>query len=329
MIHEMFARSLSKYDFKYTSYVGDGDAKVHKHLLANPPYPGTTIKKIEDVNHFAKRMLARITKIRQENKNKLLEDGKKFIGKGRMTNAHAIKFKIFFAKAIREEKNDLTKLYKKSWAIFKHYYSCDDEPMHEWCDQRWCKYLQAKANAEAFTHRSSTTIPRACLDLIKPVFNELCSYSSLERVVGAGSQNANESFHSLVWTMAPKHRYCSSTILRLALGLSTIVYNDGYQALGDIFHRAFSAVGFYSTRCFINLDRRRDRSDKKKRNRKSRTGNKTTIATNTTDSSADSDDGVLSANNQLIVNSVSDHDLGRLLDMNIDDGDDYEPGGDE
>lgn len=57
MIHEMFSRSLSRYDCKYVSYVGDGDPKVHKHLTSNPPYPNQAIKKIEDRNHFAKRIL--------------------------------------------------------------------------------------------------------------------------------------------------------------------------------------------------------------------------------------------------------------------------------
>ena len=51
-----------------------------------------------------------------------------------MTDAHEIKFKIYFAKAIRESKSDLDKLYKRSWAIFKHHYSADREPMYDWCD---------------------------------------------------------------------------------------------------------------------------------------------------------------------------------------------------
>jgi len=218
MIYNMFSRSLTKYKIKYLSYIDDGDAKVYKHLIDNPPYPDGHIKKLEDTNHFAKRMLNRIMKIKQENKNKILSDGKKFSGKGRMTDAQAIKFKIYFAKAIRENKSDLNKLYQKSWAIFNHHYSNNKEPMHDWCDVQWCKYLQAKSNGEAFNHNSSTVIPRPCLDSIKPVFEELCSYTSLQRVIGGGSQNANEAFHSLLWTMIPKHRYWSTTIIRIALG---------------------------------------------------------------------------------------------------------------
>jgi hypothetical protein len=263
MIHEMFCRSLSKYKIKYTSCIGDGDAKVHKYLTDNPPYSDLTIKKLEDTNHFAKRILRRIKKIKQDNKDKILSDGKKFSGKGRMNDAQAIKFKIYFAKAIRESKADLDARYKKSWAIFKHHYSSDNQPMHDWCSPQWCKYLQATLNGQQFNHNSKSTIPRACLDLIKPVFHELCSRTSLARVIGGGSQNFNEAFRSLLWKMVPKHRYCSSTLLRIALGLSTIVDNDGYNSLDKLSTNIFSSMGYYSAECFNRYNAMRKSSTAK------------------------------------------------------------------
>ena len=93
----------------------------YSYLTSHPPYPDVVIRKLEDSNHFAKRMLNGIKKLKQENKDQLLSDGKRFTGKGRMTNVHAIKFKIYFAKAIRESKSDLDTLYKRSWTIFKHH----------------------------------------------------------------------------------------------------------------------------------------------------------------------------------------------------------------
>lgn len=76
MIHDMFSRSLSKYKPKYISYVGDADAKVHKYLIDNIPFSDVNVKKIEDINHVSKRILARMMKIKQENKNKVLSDSK-------------------------------------------------------------------------------------------------------------------------------------------------------------------------------------------------------------------------------------------------------------
>ncbi|CAF4913254.1 unnamed protein product [Rotaria socialis] len=312
MIYEMFCGSLPKYDIKYISYIGDGDAKVHKYLTTNPPYPGVTIRKLEDTNHFAKR-----------------------IGKGRLTDGDAIKFKIYFAKAIRESKTDLDKLYEKSWTIFNHHYSTDIEPMHDWCDPQWCKYLQAKSNGQQFTHNSRLAIPRACLDLIKPAFLELCSKTSLARVVGGGSQNTNEAFHSLLWTMVPKHRFCSSTILRTALGLSTIIYNGGYSSLDKLFTSVFSSIGYFSAECFGRLHTARKllTSKVKKRRKKSATTTTTTTTIMTTtatanNSSSESDDEFSFIPNN---NNFADITQGLIaLEVSEDDADmDYEPGGDD
>jgi hypothetical protein len=331
MIHEMFCRSLAKYNTRYVSYVGDGDAKVHKYLVDNPPYPDIDIKKLEDTNHFAKRMLNRIMKIKRENKNKILSDGKRFSGKGRMTDGHVIKFKIYFAKAIRENKTDLNKLYQSSWAIFNHHYSTNEEPMHDWCDPKWCKYLQAESLGQSFSC-SKISIPRACLDMIKPVFEELCSHTSLARVVGGGSQNVNEAYHSLLWTLVPKHRYCSSTTLRTGLGLSTIIFNEGYEALNKIFTSIFLSMGYYSTQCLRKLDvLRSSRTSKTKNKHLKRAKTTTTVAANT--ASTESDEFPYTPNEENYDSIANDITL-QLNDIALELSDDditdvYEAGGDD
>ncbi|CAF1481850.1 unnamed protein product, partial [Rotaria sordida] len=170
MIHEMFCRSLPKYNIKYTSYIGDGDAKVYKYLVDNPPY----------------------SDIKKENANKILSDGKRFSGKGRMTDTEAVKFKIYFAKAIRENKTDLNKLYQRSWAIFKHHYSTDEQPMHEWCDLRWCKYLQATANGEKFNHHSQKIF---CFKKKKRVKTSQAAAATTTSI--SSSESDNENFHTV------------------------------------------------------------------------------------------------------------------------------------
>ncbi|CAF2261146.1 unnamed protein product [Rotaria magnacalcarata] len=267
-------------------YIGDGDAKVHNHLVEHPPYDSLKISKLEDTNHFAKRMFSRIKKVQQENKNKVLSDGKKFCGKNRMANMNAIRFKIYFAKAIRESKHDLDKLYKKSWPISKRHYSTDKEPMHEWCDPQWCKYLQSQLNGREFVPDPRTMIPRACLDLVMPVFEELCSKTSLARVLGGGSQNANESFHSLLWTMVPKHQFCSSTVLRIGLSLSTIVFSNGYESLNNVLYSLFGSVGFFSANCFSRFStKQKTFLDKIKKIK----GKSTMVTTTATDNNCCSD----------------------------------------
>ena len=131
MIYEMFCRLLPKYNVRYVSYIGNGNVKVHSYLTSYPPYPAVVVKKLEDSNHFAKRMFNRIKRIKQESKGQLLSDGRRFSGKGRMIDAHAVKFKIHIAKAICESKSNLYKLYKRSWTIFKHHHSTDRESMDD------------------------------------------------------------------------------------------------------------------------------------------------------------------------------------------------------
>ena len=133
--------------------------------------------------------------------------------------------------------------------------------MHDWCDPQWCKYLQEKLNCRPYFHNSKSDIPRVCLDMIKPVFHELCSQTRLTLVIGGESQNAKETFHSLLWAVTPKHRFCSLTILRTALRLSIIIYNDGYESLEKLFVELFSSVGYYSAACFSRLGATRTSSD--------------------------------------------------------------------
>ena len=191
-------------------------------------------------------------------------------------------------------------------------------------------YLQAKLNGRPYYHNLKSNIPRIYLDRIKPVFHELCSQTRLARVIGDGSQNANETFHSLLWTMAPKHRFCSSTILRTTLGLSTIIYNDGYESLEKLSVELFSSVGYYSAECFSRLGATRTSSDSTivKRRSTRRTTSEATIATPTDISSSASDGAML-----LIPNDKSSLDITQdIMALELTDDDtnsDYEPGGDE
>ncbi len=58
---------------------------------------------------------------------------------------------------------------------------------------------------------------------------------NLSRVLNGSTQNPNESYHSVLWSMAPKSRCSSGTIIDFCVALSTIVYNDGFQSLLPLF----------------------------------------------------------------------------------------------
>ena len=54
---------------------------------------------------------------------------------------------------------------------------------------------------------------------------------NLKKVINGGSQNANESFHSVLWCMAPKNRYTTGMVIDLCAAIAVLSYNDGNQSL--------------------------------------------------------------------------------------------------
>ncbi|CAF1248705.1 unnamed protein product [Didymodactylos carnosus] len=129
--------------------------------------------------------------------------------------------------------------------------------------------------------------------------------------------------------MVPKHRCCSSTILRIALGLSTIIYNDGYDSLDKLF-TSISSIGYYSVQCSPLDEVRKSFTSKvkKRRLKRAKTTTTTTVATNI--SSSESDDEIP------FVLNLDDDSFGdnsnNLNALNLSEDDacsDYEPEGDD
>ena len=141
------------------------------------------------------------------------------------------RLQMAFASTIGKCKHDLDLLYQRSWTIFWHKYSTNDDPRHDSCSIDWCGYSKVARDETLYGH-TSHALPRPILDVIKPIFGNLCSRESLERVVDASSQNPNEGFHSPVWLMSPKHKTTSATTFEIACHLAVIIFNDGYFALG-------------------------------------------------------------------------------------------------
>ncbi|CAF1518925.1 unnamed protein product, partial [Rotaria sordida] len=265
----MFKRSVSKYGIYYTSYVGDGDSKTFTSLSNAKLYPGKMIKKIEDLNHFSKRMKRQLETKKREYGREKLSDGKTIGGENRLSSQNIIRLQMAFASTIRKCKHDLDLLYQRSWAIFWHKYSTNGDPHHDSCSIDWCGYLKAARDGTPYDH-TPHALPRPVLDAIKPVFDNLCSRKSLARVVDASSTNANEGFHSLVWLMSPKHKASSGTTFEIACHLAIIIFNDGYFALGDLFNNICGYRGLYTDQAMIHLDSNRLHTESKEDNRKRR-----------------------------------------------------------
>ncbi|CAF4130305.1 unnamed protein product [Rotaria sordida] len=314
LIKDMFKRSISKYNVQYHYYIGDGNTKVHKALLDDPTYENVEVQKIEDVNHYSKRLSNRIKKIKTQNKNKILQDGLKIGGAGRLTDQHILKFKMYLGKAIRENLGNLTNMYHSAQVIFYNYYSTDQDPQHQFCDPKWCKYLQ---DSDTYDH-GQHSIPRACMDIVKPAFDELCSKEALKKVVRGGSQNPNETFHGILWHLVPKHRYASGLMIDIGVGLAVILYNDGYKKLRDLFQQLFNSCGYYTNHGIIALD------TSKEGDRQKFFGRKRTQKVNEQQTHK-----IFLDNDDNSSNGEDDESDGYLYSIRSSDEDAYEPGGDD
>lgn len=67
------------------------------------------------------------------------------------------------------------------------------------------------------------------MDAIRPVFDKMCSEDVLSKVVDGGTTNANESYHSYIWSLCSKTQFHSGHYVQDAASLAAILYNDGYK----------------------------------------------------------------------------------------------------
>ncbi|CAK9814810.1 hypothetical protein ANTQUA_LOCUS8225 [Anthophora quadrimaculata] len=66
---------------------------------------------------------------------------------------------------------------------------------------------------------------------VKPVYEELTSDNLLTRCIDGFTQNSNESFNSVVWSMTPKTVSSGKNILDIAANMVVCIYNDGLLSI--------------------------------------------------------------------------------------------------
>ncbi|GFV72343.1 uncharacterized protein TNCV_638051 [Trichonephila clavipes] len=126
-IKEIFQRSVPQRNAKYIKYIGDGDTKTFPELQRTAPY---SIKKVECVGHIQKRMGARLRKLKTMYRGKKLSDGKSISGKNRLTDKFIDTITAYYGNAIRQNNSSVSDMRQAIWAIYCHYRSTDEEPIH-------------------------------------------------------------------------------------------------------------------------------------------------------------------------------------------------------
>lgn len=143
-VKQMFNRSISKHNIRYTKYIGDGDTKSFKIVSDSKPYgEDVTISKLECVGHVQKRMGKNLRELKKNCGSKKLDDGKTIGGVGRLTNKEIDQLQIYYGLAIRRNKGSVGAMKNDIKAILHHRRSTDAKPKHEYCpkgEESWCGY---------------------------------------------------------------------------------------------------------------------------------------------------------------------------------------------
>ena len=115
----IFKRSLEKNNLRYVSYIGDGDTLSYNEVSNSKPYGDFEIIKKECVGHVQKHLGTRLRTLRTTLKGKILSDGKKISGRGRLSDKVINTMQNYYGVAICQNSNDLFAMRKSVIAQYK------------------------------------------------------------------------------------------------------------------------------------------------------------------------------------------------------------------
>ena len=124
------------------------------------------------------------------------------------------------------------------WGGLMHRCSTDEAPQHQYCPagaNSWCKWQQVQAGTRpSYEHKPA--ISKAVFDVLKPIYVKLSERQLLERCLMGATQNSNESFNAIVWSMCPKEGFCGVEVVQIATGLAVCTFNFEAVSMPEILH---------------------------------------------------------------------------------------------
>ena len=245
----LWNRSVAKHSLMYTTFIGDGDSKSHRAVVEAKPYGDLDVIKEECVGHVQKRLGTGLRELKRTWKGKKLDDGKLIGGAGRLTDKMADTLQTYYGMAIRSNPHSVKDMTTAIWAGIMHRCSTDDEPQHQWCppgEDSWCKWQCLKVTGRQHEYQHSNSIPKAVFDKMQPLYWRLADKQLLDRCQLGATQNANESFNSVLWSMCPKEQFCSKVVVDLASSLAVCTFNNGAVSLVAILAAMHCSAGRFT-----------------------------------------------------------------------------------
>ena len=251
----IFQRSEVVRGLRYTKYLGDGDSSSFKKVVESDPYNGKTIEKLECVGHVQKRCGTRLRRLKSANKGMKLDDGKGLSGAGRLTDKVIDTLQNYYGLAIRQNAGDIEKMKEAVNAVLPHVASSASNLMHDNCpdgESSWCGF---KANPEAYNHRKG--IPRAVVDFIRPVFDDLSCTELLKKCLHGKTQNANECLNKLIWDRCSKEYFVEKDVVQEAAFSAISHFNDGRKSILNLFGKLNINPGRFTVDACSHQDQQR------------------------------------------------------------------------
>ncbi|GFU91035.1 uncharacterized protein TNCV_4923661 [Trichonephila clavipes] len=235
-----------KCSLRYTSYYGDGDSKAFNNV--KDIYGYDIVVKYECIGHMQKRVGSRLQKLKKSTKG--------LGGKGKLTDKFIDTLQNYFGIAIRSNVGNLSNMQTAVIAAFFHCCSTDKKPMHGQCpsgSDTWCKYQKAKQEGKLYKHRTAG-LPNAVLNTVKTTYMDLCDQSLLEKCLHGKTQNANESFNGVLWSIIPKETFVELLTLQFGAFLAVLQFNDGSKGILSVLEYLHIPMGYFILKGFSKVD---------------------------------------------------------------------------
>ena len=260
-----------KMDKKSTEYQKWANSKAFKrweNQHNEGSAPCNRVDKLDCVGHVQKRMGKNLLTLQ---KGKKLDDGKPVGGsRGRLTRPIIDRLQKYYGNAIRgsvvkdantnaELQIGVHNMQKAIKAVLYHNVRLEDpEERHQFCPEKsWCTYKNSKAAGIPNFVNKNYHLDPVFLNFLMPLFDKLSHEKLLKRCLPGFSQNANESFNSLVWNRCPKHKSKGLTSVETAVGSAILQFNVGATGRHAVMDALEIPGGIYTNIGSIRKDRKR------------------------------------------------------------------------
>ncbi|XP_077493058.1 uncharacterized protein LOC144104115 [Amblyomma americanum] len=261
----LFRRSLERHGLHYTTILCDGDSRTFTAIQEAKVYGFIDVQKEDCVNHVQKRMGTALRNLVQKQKG----EGKRSLGgRGRLTNDLIMRLSTYYGWALKSNDGDVDAMQKAVMATYRHVTSTDEHSDHSLCptgDNSWCRQNAARAKGEPEPGHHYN-LPKDVAEAMLPVYTRLSERTLLQRCQRGKTQNANESLHSVIWSLVSKEQHSSLVAVQAAVAEAVLRFNTGNlhasSAILQQLDTNITSSGFQRVR---EKDLRRSASSKKKR----------------------------------------------------------------